>query len=235
MSDEPDDNGNLKNNNVENANKIAILFGLASNNSLGELEQILKADPTKASLKNEQGIRLLMWAMYHHQTEAAALIYQYLIKPEPSEVVALNDLFKLKQLLERNPEWINEFSDDGFTLLHYACFFGHVECSSFLIEYGAKVNSVAQNPSKVYPLHSAVATQVIRIVKLLLDFGANVNAKQNGGYTALMSAAMHNNKELIDLLLSHRADIGITDDTGKSAYDHGLEKGFDLLQLKPPT
>ncbi len=217
----------------EQGPNTATLFDLASNNKTEELEQILKADPSKSGLKNEQGIRLLMWAMYHHQKEAAAVVYQYLLSPEPGEVIALNDLLKLKQLLERDAELINEFSNDGFTLLHYACFFGHIECSSFLIELGAKVNVAAENPSKVYPLHSAVAAQAVGIVKILLEFGADTNARQAGGYTALMSAAMHNNQELIDLLLSHNADIAVQDDSGKTAYDHGLEKGFDLLAIKP--
>lgn len=208
------------------------LFALAAENKVGTLEKHLNIAPNLAESKNEQGIRLLMWAMYHRQAEAAAVIYQYLCNPEPGEIIALNDLLKLKQLLERDPEQINHFSTDGFTLLHYACFFGHIECTHFLIELGAKLDVAAKNPSKVYPLHSALAAQSPKVVKALLDFGADANVQQHGGYTALMSAASHNNLELIDLLLAHQADIALVDDFGKCAYDHGKEKGFDIAPIK---
>lgn len=217
----------------DNKNKIDILFGLAASDSHAELEQILEKDPNKATLVNEQGIRLLMWAMYHKQPGSAAVIYRYLLKPEPGEVVALNDLYKLTQLLESTPGLISEYSSDGFTLLHYACFFGHLECSQFLIEREADVNAIASNPSKVFPLHSAAAAQALGVVKLLLDFGAEVNAQQNGGFTALMTAAMHNNDKMIDILLSHSADVGVKDDSAKTAYDHGLENGHDIASIKP--
>ena len=64
----------------------------------------------------------------------------------------------------------------------------------------AEVNAVANNATRVQPLHSAAAQRSVAIVRMLLDAGANVHAKQEGGYTALDAAVMHKDDELISVL-----------------------------------
>lgn len=48
-----------------------------------------------------------------------------------------------------------------------------------------------------------------KCLKLLLDSGANVNAKNNIGDTALMYAAVDGRIESVKILLSHGANIYI--------------------------
>lgn len=45
------------------------------------------------------------------------------------------------------------------------------------------------------------------VVKLLLDYGADVNACDNDTWTAVQEAAQINAIEIVDLLLEHGADI----------------------------
>ena len=59
------------------------------------------------------------------------------------------------------------------------------------------------------PLHSAAATQdpEVRyaIAKLLLEAGADPNARQQDEYTPLMAADQHGDTRLRELLLEHGA------------------------------
>ncbi len=65
-------------------------------------------------------------------------------------------------------------------------------------------------------------------VKFLLNEGADVNAKDINGYTAIIWAVRHNDKELIELLIQHKANISC------KALDNARLKGYtgivDLLK-----
>jgi ankyrin repeat protein len=58
-------------------------------------------------------------------------------------------------------------------------------------------------------LHLAAMNGHLEIVKLLLEHGADVNAKtkEGYGYTALHSAASNGHLEIVKLLLEHGADV----------------------------
>jgi ankyrin repeat protein len=58
----------------------------------------------------------------------------------------------------------------------------------------------------IQPLHAAVAGQYAGIVNLLIAHGADVNARQQSGFTPLMAAQQHNNQEIEALLLAAGAE-----------------------------
>jgi uncharacterized protein len=69
---------------------------------------------------------------------------------------------------------------------------------------------------KVMPLHSAAARSQIEISELLLSHGANVNARQEGGFAPLHEAAQSGNLRMAELLLKHGADVDAMTDKGKT-------------------
>ena len=79
--------------------------------------------------------------------------------------------------------------------------FGHAAIAAFLIDQGADIHAVARNAMQIQPLHAAVAGQYADIVRLLIEHGADVNARQQSGFTPLMAARQNNNKEIETLLL----------------------------------
>jgi ankyrin repeat protein len=143
------------------------------------------------------------------------------------EAAGLGDAERVRQLLKEDSTLVASRSDDGFTALHYAAFFGTSDCAAVLIGGGADVASVAANGMKVQPLHSAAASRSTTISRLLLAAGAPPNAVQTGGYTPLHEAALHADRDLIDLLLSYGAIAGVANDQGQTPADLARSEGHD--------
>ena len=68
-------------------------------------------------------------------------------------------------------------ADDGCTPLHYAVFAEKIETVRFLIDINATVN--AQNKKGISPLHMAANSGNEFLICILLESGANPNAKDN--------------------------------------------------------
>jgi ankyrin repeat protein len=68
------------------------------------------------------------------------------------------------------------------------------------------VNAAAANAQRVAPLHAAAAVQDRASLRLLLDRGADPNAKQQSDYTPLHGAASRGDIEAAKLLLARGAE-----------------------------
>jgi ankyrin repeat protein len=64
-----------------------------------------------------------------------------------------------------------------------------------------------------------VASRKLKSVELLLEHGAEVNAQQQGGWTALHAAAHHGDVAMAKMLLARGADPKDTNGEGKTALD----------------
>lgn len=62
------------------------------------------------------------------------------------------------------------------------------------------------------PLHIAAINEDLKAIELLLDEGADLNARGEGGMTSLHYAVQMEKMEAIQLLLEHGADRAVTDD-----------------------
>jgi hypothetical protein len=78
-------------------------------------------------------------------------------------------------------------------------------------------------------LHRAAASNLQRELKVLLELGADVNARDNEQRTPLMWAARAGADETANALLAKGADPGLADKNGKKAADYAREKGFNAL------
>jgi ankyrin repeat protein len=125
------------------------------------------------------------------------------------EASALGRTERVRELVDADPSLANAWADDGFQPLGLASFFGQPETARVLVEQGADVNSASRNQMKVMPLHSAAAAQDphVRheIAELLLEAGADPNARQQDDYTPLMAADQHGDARLRELLVAHGA------------------------------
>ena len=189
------------------------------------LRGLLEQDPAPSEARDSTGVSLLMHSLYRGRRDLAELIASKRKALDIFEATALGSLDRLKQCLRDDPSPINSRSKDGFTALHFACFFGQSEAARLLIESGAAVDAVAANPTKVMPLHSAASARNLEAARLLLEHRAPVNARQQAGWVPIHAAAQNGDRPMVELLLKHRADPKLANDDGKTPAMVAREKG----------
>jgi Ankyrin repeats (3 copies)/Ankyrin repeats (many copies) len=145
------------------------------------------------------------------------------------EAAAVGVLPPLERAVTEDPEALHNFSGDGWSALHLACFFGHQAAVSFLLARGANLEVKSKNMLNNRPLHAAASGRHTAVCVELLRRGANADAQQHGGYTALHSAAQHGNEALVDVLLAAGASLSLADGQGRNAAQHAEEKGHRAL------
>ena len=80
-----------------------------------------------------------------------------------------------------------------------------------LVAAGADLEARSTNQEfapEATPLHSAVAAGRMDNAEVLLEAGANPNARQHGGFTPLMEAEQRGDLDLAELLIRHGAFAG---------------------------
>ena len=93
----------------------------------------------------------------------------------------------------------------GCMSIHEAARMGNAAEVEKQLAWGVNPNSKTFR-YRTAPLHEAAANGKLRIVKLLLEKGANVNVTNEGGETPLHYAAKHGYLEVMEILLENGAD-----------------------------
>jgi len=84
-----------------------------------------------------------------------------------------------------------------------------------LIRRGPDVNT-PRGPEAQTPIHMAARRGNLAIARVLLDGGADLEARDKKGETPLRRAVNCGHPEFVSLLLAHGADVNARDDAGKS-------------------
>jgi ankyrin repeat protein len=118
--------------------------------------------------------------------------------------------------------------DDGRTPLDWAVDLGYTEITDLLRKHAGKTSE------ELFALFKAAAKGNIEAVKQHLDAGADVNAKDGGGWTPLHFAAWFGHTEVAELLIAKGADVNAKDHTGRTPLNEAIEtnqtKTADLLR-----
>ena len=174
---------------------------------LARVQELLRTKPELAGATNADGISAVLLACYYRQKEIIEALLATGIELNVFEASATGQGERVAALLEKDPGLANAFARDGFTPLGLAAFFGHGSVAETLLRHGASVNLAARNSMQVMPLHSAAAGRDLAMVRLLIDHGAEVNARQQAGATALHSAAASGKVDIAAVLIAHGADV----------------------------
>ena len=141
----------------------------------------------------------------------------------------------VEQLIVKHPEHINATGGYYMTPAVAALAGRHFELAQVLHRNGSSVDP--QGRSGFSTLHSATRYWNLEMVRVLLDYGVDVNAKSNSGSTPLSYALMFNfenvDPSVVRLLLDHGADPNLQASDGQTplyrASRHGKVEIVRLL------
>jgi ankyrin repeat protein len=116
--------------------------------------------------------------------------------------------------------------------LHFACAFGPCQDVAHLLAQGAEVNGHGRSFADLTPLHQACENGEVECARLLLEHGANPNARNSDGYTPLHEACQHGRAGCAKLVLEAGADVDAEAGDGGTPLHAASELGsVDCLTL----
>ena len=123
------------------------------------------------------------------------------------KAVQNRDVSTIKRLLAAGAD-VNIKDEDGFTPLQYAAY---KEEAELLVANGADVNTKDKNGWSI--LHTS-SDFLVPLAKVVIENGANLDAKTPDGSTPLHHAILHSENILAKLLIDNGADVNAIDNDG---------------------
>jgi ankyrin repeat protein len=190
------------------------------------VDRLLAAEPQLASSRDRDGLTPVILARYWSKpdiVERLLAIRGDNLDVFEATIAGRPDLVRAH--LARDPALAGAWTQDGYTALHYAAFFGGADAAEALIDAGADLEAVSRNGMGVRPLNSAAAGRHGDVARLLVERGADVNAAQEQGFRPLHAAAQNGDADLVAVFLAAGADTNARLDDGRTAADVALEAG----------
>lgn len=160
----------------------------------------LAAEAALAESTLPNGQSAILHAKYNGRDDIVQTLLASGLRLTLAEAAAVGETARVRKIVEAWPDAVNHYSRDGFTPLQLASFFGYPEIVQALLDAGADVLAVARNPMRIQPIHAAVASRNAASVRMLIDAGADVNARQQDDYTPLAAARQNGDGEIEAML-----------------------------------
>ncbi len=191
------------------------------------VERMLTTDPALVNARDEHGVSAVLLSHYYGKTDVSRALLSRHPGLDIFEAATVGDAERVRALLVQDRARANAWSPDGFFPLGLAAFFKRPAVAKVLLEHGADPH-MASKPAGFTPLHSAVAddagTEVKELVRMLIDAGADANARSASGGTPLHTAGFTGNAAVAEMLLAAGADPEATDAKGLTPLDHARER-----------
>jgi len=189
-----------------------------------EIVRILLEHKANTTLLDENILSTLLWRSSELRVDIFQLLVDYGANINDVNyydyapihtATAMKNIEAIRILLKFKVD-VNMKGRENRTALHYAANGNWVEGARLLLENKADPNSV--DYCSFTPLtRAATYENNIDVMRLLLEYGANVNWTNNYGWTALHSMACRNNIEGVTLLLEFNANAYLL---GLDVTDH---------------
>lgn len=194
----------LKLKKIRKTNQNTILLKAVRTGNLVAAKKALscKADP---NAQEQNGETALMIASGNNHIKIVQLLLAHganvngggWIVGYPLMEAAREGHFEITKLLLEKGADVNIMSDEGFTALDAAIVKNQVEVVQLLLNKGANPNRYVAGAT---PLYDAAGYGYTKIVSLLIEHGADVNAKSFGRTTPLAIAIQNNHLDVVNLL-----------------------------------
>lgn len=204
-------------------------FDKVKTGDLAAVERMVASDRSLLSAKDAQGLDAFTVARYARQDSVARFLLENGVELSIFAAAMAGVTARVEECLSGEPSLANAFSHDGWTALHLAAFFGQKPAAAALIAAGANVNARSINAMRNSPLHAACAGRSRELAELLAANGADVNARQEGGWTPLHAAAQNGDLDLARLLISLGAEPGARAGNNQNAMDLALTRGHQTM------
>lgn len=218
---------------MENGSTPLMIATLQNNFEIMKMLLENKADANKMTLNG--------YSALHFACQSGCLeIVQHLIKYKanlnqnapglgtPLIFAIIGGHFDVIQCLVQNKAEVNACSTAGYSALHWAVTQkGSLEILRYLIKNGAHIN---MNTAIGSPLHFAASHGCLKMMKILIYHGANVNSvNEENGFSPLHEAVAESHFEVCKYLIEHGANVYEKTKNGFSPYDLANDNGDVLL------
>jgi ankyrin repeat protein len=197
------------------------LFDAIRKGEVAQVKNLLNKDPSLAKACDEKGRTATLFAVYAEHKDIAELLIASGVQHNIFEAAATSRVERVRELLKEQPDLIHAYSTDGWTALYLN--FGNLDIVKLLLDNGADINAISKNGFVATPLQGSVVMKNSTLGKLLLDRGANVSPRGEGGTSPLQEAAGSGQIEFARLLLERGADANARDDAGKTPRTIALD------------
>lgn len=211
----------------------AELFQAIKAGDVEQVKAIVSGNAALVDARDEAGQSAILSAVYSGRKEIANLLVARGATLTIFEAAAAGEFDRVERLIEAGAP-VNVFSDDGWTPLHLAAFFGHQKVAELLLAHAADVTAQSRNANGNTPLHAALASNQKMVAGLLLGSGADVNAADAGGWRPLHLATANNNLDAMKALIAQGAAVAVTNHAGQTplalAEERSHSEAAALLQ-----
>eukprot|EP00339_Tiarina_fusa_P026884 CAMPEP_0117079938 /NCGR_PEP_ID=MMETSP0472-20121206/56418_1 /TAXON_ID=693140 ORGANISM="Tiarina fusus, Strain LIS" /NCGR_SAMPLE_ID=MMETSP0472 /ASSEMBLY_ACC=CAM_ASM_000603 /LENGTH=337 /DNA_ID=CAMNT_0004807407 /DNA_START=42 /DNA_END=1055 /DNA_ORIENTATION=- len=196
-------------------------------------------------VKNGSGRTPISWAVEKKAYDIVAFLLESEADPSiadrngiaPLHIAAKSGDYKMVETLlsinTETEEWtkLNAKTNEGFTAASFAAYQGNYNMLVLLYEYGADFGIVSSE-SKISPLHRAASQGHLKVVRYLLDNGADIDGSDSLGRTAVHMAVNSGQKDLLQILLSYSPQIISDEDSVCSLIEcASVRNNTDVAQL----
>jgi ankyrin repeat protein len=198
---------------------------LAVREDLPEQLSALDQQMIELDITNKAGTPLLILAIHHRKTSAAAYLANYTKELNTTDANNKNALMHSlergdkeisRKLISRGTK-LDHLDKAGNTALHYAIARCDNDLVAELLDKGADIFAI--NYLSRGMMHVAAENNNEFVFSLLIANGCDVNQEDIRGNTALHLAAQANNTRILQALLTNGADFAVRNLQGKLAYD----------------
>ncbi|XP_025081785.1 uncharacterized protein LOC112556729 [Pomacea canaliculata] len=194
---------------------------LASHNGFPEVVKLLVEYKADVNAKTREKETSLHFACSNNHDEVAEILLTGGAEVDakdingwtPLHIASFQGYMDVVNVLMRHLASVNEKTLLNVSALHLACIYGHLNIVNSLLSHGAEVNATDPRDSFT-PLHFATLSGQAQIIKSLIDNKAELNRVDSKGFSSLCYACNRGQKEVVDILLSHGANVNIKTKVG---------------------